>query len=78
VFGTDGQMKDMGGGKFVVVNTQKRFEVAGVVGGNRKMEEDATFGERVENKVCTSSDKVPEYQKSSEGMFVTRSFIETL
>jgi hypothetical protein len=42
------------------------------------MEEDATFSEGVENKVCTSSDKVPEYQKSSEGMFVTRSFIYTL
>lgn len=74
MFGTDGQMKDMGGGKFVVVKTQKCFEVAGVVSGKRKMEEDATFGECAEKRVCTSSDTVPEYQDSSEGMFVTRSF----
>jgi hypothetical protein len=42
------------------------------------MEEDATFGECAEKRVCTSSDTVPEYQDSSEGMFVTRSFTYTL
>ena len=75
VFGTDGQMKDMGGGKFVVVETQKRFEVSGVVNGKRKTEEVATFGERAGKSVCTSSDKSDESQKSSEGMFVTRPFV---
>lgn len=70
LYGTDGQMKDMGGGKFVVVKTQRRFEVSGLTNGKRKIEEDLRFGERAEKRVCNSSHKIVECEKPDRGMLV--------
>jgi hypothetical protein len=49
VYGTDGQMKNMGGGKFIVVKTPKQFEVSRLFTGKPKIEEDH-FGDRAEKR----------------------------
>lgn len=54
VFGTDGQMKDMGGGRFVVIKCEKQVQVSGFVTAKRKLQEDQDFGTRAEKKVCVS------------------------
>jgi hypothetical protein len=53
VFGTDGQMKDMGGGRFIVIQSQKQVQASGSVPAKRKLQK--AFGERAEKKVCSSS-----------------------
>jgi hypothetical protein len=70
VFGTDGQMKDMGGGKFIVVKAQKYSKVSGVVIEKLTREEDGTLSVCAEKRVCTQSDKGPECRKYREGMLV--------
>jgi hypothetical protein len=78
VYGTDGQMKDMGEGKYVVVKTRRAFEVSGVANGKRKMGEDPEGGEPAEKRVCTLHDKVLQCKKSDDGMFNNQLFIHTL
>ncbi len=65
VYGTDGQMKNMGGGKFIVVKTPKQSEASRSVNGKPKIEED-DFGDRAEQRICNSG----EQKESGKDMIV--------
>jgi hypothetical protein len=55
VTGTDGHMKDMGGGKFVVVENSMDVELSGV---NKKLKAigDEVISPHAEKRVCTAED----------------------
>jgi hypothetical protein len=70
VYGTDGQMKNMGGGRFIVVKTPKHFEASRFVTEKLKIEEDL-FGDRAEKGICNFVNNDGEQEESDKGMILT-------
>lgn len=73
ILGTDGRMKDMGGGKFVVVKSRKAYEAP--LQAKRKLEEGSDLVERAGKRVCTSLDEGADLLKTDRGMFVSHLLI---
>jgi hypothetical protein len=74
VLGTDGLMKDMGAGKFVVVKKLREYEALGVLQAKRKLEEDSDLTEPAGKRVCATTYKEHDCQKPVQGMFVAHFF----
>ena len=72
LYGTDGQMKNMGGGRFIVVKTPKHFEATRFSNGKPNIVEDC-FGDSDEKRICNFVTKGGEREESDKGMILTTS-----
>jgi hypothetical protein len=72
VYGTDGQMKNMGGGRFIVVKTPKHFEASRFSTGKPNIVEDC-FGDSDEKRISNFVTEGGERKESDKGMILTTS-----
>lgn len=72
ITGTDGQMKDMGGGKFVVVANSMDYELSDGAIGNCKGGEDGSAGERTEKEILGAVDGNEEAENAVETIKVAQ------
>jgi hypothetical protein len=70
VYGTDGQMKNMGGGRFIVVKTPKHFEASRFSPEKPDKMEDCV-GDSTETRICNFVTKGGERKESDKGMILT-------